>query len=376
MPDWKQDYNASVLRARNAIMGQNGRTAQAFLEIYRTVADSILDFQQQLQRGNVSDLRSGILRRNLRAMIEGLKQRLPEIVERKLNESAFRAVQGHIEGLEKALSQVSIPSEVQAQIRGGVLFTAPSSVVANALEIYPLRQGFSGGYNYKTLINLGMEQLQENVDRLIASGLQRGLSANNLTKELAMMISKNDPDFNRVLRQLGPRGGKLRNAMKTVDLTQPQIKRAKKFLYQMRRIAVSEINNAYTEADRLSSVESEVVEYNRWEVSGRHYGLPSTPDSCTFNAEHDQYGLGVGVFYPETTPPLMHPFCGCYTTKVFRDPEQWLEPAPEPEPPKTWKERGFRRFFAGKTTRQRNAMIDLVNEKNQISYAFYQQFAQ
>lgn len=374
MPDWTEAYDEQVLKARNAIMGKTGKTAQAYLKIYRVIGQAIIDFRREVRKKNITDLRSATVHRNLKALLDGLERQIPAIVDAELRRAIERSIQAHRLGLEEAIRAVNPSKKVVKSIRGTVLFTNPQQIVTNAMEYYPIRQGFSSSYQYRTLINEGLAQLQDDLDRLIGSAIQRGISADNLTKEMAVMLSKNDPEFNRVLRQLGPRGGRLRNAMKGVDLSQPQIDKAKKFLTKMRRIAVSEINNAYTEADRLSSIQSKVVRYNRWEVSGKHWGVYSTPDSCTFNYEVDQYGLGKGVFYPETTPALMHPFCGCWCSKKYAEPEQWLEPAPNPESPNTFSERGYRRFFKGKTTAHRNRNIDKVNRMNELAYWFYQKY--
>lgn len=368
MPDWKTDYNEFVLNARNSIMGKGGTAKETYLQMYRAVAQALVDFDEAVSKGRVTDIRSPILRRNLGRMLEGLKQTLPKIMESGLDEATGTAIRAHIVGMQNAIraTGTEIPNLKNVIDNFEKLKT-------NALSYVPMRQGLDPNFTYRTYLNLGITNLRREIDLAIASGIQRGIPADEFTKELALKMSKNDPEFNKVLQNLGPRGGKLRNGMKNVNIPKDQVRRAKSFLYQARRIAVSEVNNAYNEADLLATREATVVGYNEWQVSGRHYGLPSTPDACTFNYEVDQFGLGEGVFHVETTPSLLHPFCGCYTLKIFREPEEWDTEREPPPPLKEHNERGYRRFFKGKSTAHRNRNLDLVNEKNKLAYEFLEE---
>lgn len=157
-----------------------------------------------------------------------------------------------------------------------------------------------------------------------------------------------------------------------MQIDRDDIVKAKSFLKQARRIAVTETGNAYHEANRVASIQSEVTGHVRWRVSGRHYGLPTTPDSCTYNFEADQFGLGEGVFYAHTVPPLQHPYCGCFTEMRVRPVEEWDDPKPEPDPPREISERGARRFYKGKSTSHRLTNVERTNELNRLSYQVFQ----
>lgn len=365
MPRWEDEYNLGILNARNAIIGANGRSTELYLLIYRAVAEALLDLDASI---GSDAIRKAIVRRNVNRMLVQLERLIPTLID-QYQDTIIREIAGaHVDGLVNAVALTGgdISDEVYSLLRS-------DRIVANALEYYPIRQGLGTNYNFRTLINLRIEDLQSEIDRLIASGINRGISADRLTQEIAVLMSKNDPEFQQVLRNLGPRGGAIRKSMRTIpfDEIKSEVPRARKFLHQARRIAVSEINNAYNEADRLATEISPVVQYNRWEVSSAHYGLPTTPDVCTYAAETDQFGLGVGVFYVETTPSLFHPFCACYTSKIFKRPDQWLEPRPEPKAPRIRTERGARRFFKGKTTAHRERNIEISNNHNRLAYEFY-----
>src|SRR5690606_16184845 len=90
-----------------------------------------------------------------------------------------------------------------------------------------------------------------------------------------------------------------------------EAKRVKSILYDSRRIAVSEINNHLRLANQASLVQGHVVKAATWQLSGRHAGLPSSPDECDDLATQDKYGLGPGAHLVEYWPDAPHPFCGC-----------------------------------------------------------------
>lgn len=359
MPNkWESDYNRMIALARQRVAGGNGKMRTMYLDMYRVLAESLLRLNNDIASGRISDIRGVRMRRAFQEMAENLGADFTRIIKREIEDSVELIKVAHEEAIRNA-----------SAITGVAVNSNITVLVDDALESSVIRKGLIPEYNYRTLINRGISDLKDDINRLISSGIARGVAPEQLGKELAVMMSRNDQEFQAVLRNLGPRGGRLANSMKEID--PKDLTRAKNLLFDARRIAVTEVANAYHEADRIASVESEVVAGMKWQVSGRHYGLPTSPDSCTFLHETDQYGLGAGVFYPETCPSLQHPFCACYTLKTFRDPVDWGTPKEEPSAPKMYDERGLRRFFKGKTANFRERQTDRINRLNQLAYDSY-----
>lgn len=115
------------------------------------------------------------------------------------------------------------------------------------------------------------------LDRRINSGLARGLSAQQLAREVRDLVNPNTP------------GG---------------------VQYAALRLARTEINNAYhAMAIRAAELKPWVTKLE-WHTSGSH----ARPDEC------DQ--LNGRLFEPADTPRKPHPQCLCYVTQVIGDPDK------------------------------------------------------
>ena len=185
------------------------------------------------------------------------------------------------------------------------------------------------------------------MDRFIASQVGLGVSAETSKRRLAFMLAsgsngKIDPALMRALRTRGVAGRRFAQLLrrleadpdnlgfKTKGEAREQLATARGLLWKSRRIMVSETNTAHSEAHREASIESPVVGYLRWNLSGRHAGLPSSPDVCDTLANRDLHGLGKGVYYPETYPIRPHPNCGCFQSFVLRPITEWGNDKEEP----------------------------------------------
>jgi len=80
--------------------------------------------------------------------------------------------------------------------------------------------------------------------------------------------------------------------------------------YRVRRVARSEINNAFVER-QLSRLAARGVRYVRWiTTSGRPCQI------CVGIATTDAFGLGAGVFPIDAVPEPPHPYCQCARVAV------------------------------------------------------------
>ncbi len=113
------------------------------------------------------------------------------------------------------------------------------------------------------------------IDRIINSGLARGLSARELAAEVRAFIRPDTPGGAR---------------------------------YASMRLARTEINNAFHATQANEAEKSPFVTACRWRLSGSH----PTPDECNEYAE--QGDLGDGLWSPGRVPAKPHPNCLCYLT--------------------------------------------------------------
>ena len=139
------------------------------------------------------------------------------------------------------------------------------------------------------------------IQRRVMAGIARGQSANSLARDVEEYLVG------------GRRGAK-----------------GSRIAYQAKRLARTEINNAYWESTTVSAHQSRVVSAQMWQLSGRH----KVWDMCDLFAGSDNYQLGSGVYPAGNTPSKPHPQCLCYLVDVLREPEEWMQPKPAPGTPR------------------------------------------
>lgn len=86
--------------------------------------------------------------------------------------------------------------------------------------------------------------------------------------------------------------------------------------YRVRRVAFSEINNAYVERQLSRYAKDPRVLAIRWVTTG-----PNPCPTCVAFARSNLWGLGSGV-YPKTKVPVPpHPYCRCRRVPVYELPK-------------------------------------------------------
>jgi hypothetical protein len=88
--------------------------------------------------------------------------------------------------------------------------------------------------------------------------------------------------------------------------------------YAATRLGRTEINNAAHTVNRLSYAESPYVDGVLWELSLSHPDV----DDCDEFSIMDEFGLGEGVFTPESVPDKPHPQCYCSISPITISPEE------------------------------------------------------
>lgn len=169
-------------------------------------------------------------------------------------------------------------------------------------------------------------------DRLLEM-IQEGQSYEKAAQRIMAGLVQGDEELEDIARRFGPRGGVRRFASGDTDRTTSRI--AQRIGRDARRIARTEMAQAYHEADNLSAARSRVVRGLKWTLSSNHPEY----DVCDELARQDLFGLGPGVYPPGKLPSLPHPNCQCSSRFVLRDPDERGEPVDpsrrqrEPEEP-------------------------------------------
>lgn len=125
------------------------------------------------------------------------------------------------------------------------------------------------------------------VDRTVARGLLLGHNAETIAKSVSGLIN---PDV---------KGG---------------------VSYAAHRLARTEINHAYQEAQAARYQDEPWVRGMKWNLSNTH----PRPDVCNSNATEDLHKLGRGV-YPIGSRPDSHPNCLCYQTVEQQTEDDFVE---------------------------------------------------
>lgn len=90
--------------------------------------------------------------------------------------------------------------------------------------------------------------------------------------------------------------------------------------YAARRLARTEINNAYHAVIIGHNADKPWNDGIKWNLSGSH----PVVDRCDDYARRDHSGLGKGVYPPDDVPRKPHPQCLCYVYPVTVSPDLFL----------------------------------------------------
>jgi hypothetical protein len=314
-----KDYINVLYEARRIVTEQMTQRLQ--LELLEYYTRSVERAFELLQSGNITPENHIRWVREYQDALKNFTGGAEQIAKAEVMRTIQRAGQIHNGALTRLFEDMGVPTAFTFE-----------GMVDEALRGHIYRRALNVGRTYKTLQARALTHITGTIERDIATALSEGKSWRALRSDLikTVLLESDSPIELREEAQ-----SKRILALKDFGTTDTAGRQAvKKLMFDMDRIARSEINNAYTEADRAGSERSPVVKGIKWNVSGRHAGLPSSPDICDVYAEADDHGLGPGVYFAETLPARPHPFCLCSLEYVTRPPEDWDKPKPEPSSPK------------------------------------------
>lgn len=298
MPEYADQYRRAILTARNQVLNPRGVPKEAYQGLMQLYARMISDINRDLGVGRITPERAEALENLIIRRFNDLGDELGVLFARQKRSVAEVAANGHAEAVERAASAADVTG----------LSVSFNTVPDEALETMMLRRGLTAR-NFQSVIKRNLLNAADDIDQYLRSAVGRGVSADRAAKELAGILSRNNDDVLGLVNDGRLMKSNINRALREGDINMQTYKQASQVLFDSRRIMVSEINTAYRESDLLSQDRSPIVGASKWQVSGRHYGLPSSPDVCTIYHETDQFGLGTGVFPTKNVPSTPHPFC-------------------------------------------------------------------
>lgn len=372
MNEWQRMYTEAVYKARMDALTSGGEPRAAISRLYALYAKMIKDVDRDFGSGMITEARKEALSRQINARLKDLGKQLQQTFADQELIAIDKAIAGHKNGLD-AIN--SLGFTVSANFE-----KVPEETIRYMLR----RRGIQGSKNYELLVGRNLEYMGSEVDMFLNSAIGRGVSAERASQELAGMIARDDPRLLSLIDNGRLSTPKIKAALKEGTINEETFNEAREILWKSKRIMRTEINTAYREADVISSYKTPVVGYLKWEVSGRHFGVWSSPDICTFYYEDDQFGLGSGVFPILNLPGTPHPNCGCYSTEVYRSPKNWEKQKPGVVEPPTMTHPGIMKLLNERAKTNKHlaeglrrvteshikTQINLANEYNNLAYTY------
>jgi len=301
-PKWITEWERVLLASRSNRLGPTVLNAEARDFIAGIYADMLLQIEAIVLRAG-ADL-NPLVARTLASRLRSIIEQTSTEFSLEMSDRIDRIIQGVAEAHEDAFKAAVDTSG----FKGG--FVADfARVPQRALEMMAIRHATGGiSQNFRSVIATNWGKTFKELDRFIAREVGLGASVETSKRRLAFMLASDsagniDPDLLRALRIRGVAGRRfaqlltrLKNDPAHMGFSSKasaisNLKAARGLLWKSRRIILSEQNTAHSEAHRESAIESPVVGFGRWNVSGRHRGLPSSPDVCDTLATRDLYGL-------------------------------------------------------------------------------------
>jgi hypothetical protein len=259
-------------------------------EVIRLMQDALRDIDVHLR---VLERKSGVgvaVRRSQiaaarAAILRGLTNswaRLGNVIETQAAATALAAAEANAKYDKAFLDALGLSPAEQKEFNESMRQSAKSSV-RNAMNraVSPgARQALSERVYGSRALASGF------VDRRINSAIARGLSAKEFAAEMRGIINPRTP------------GG---------------------VSYAAKRLARTEINNAF-HITQINDVRGKPwVNGLRWSLSGSH----PKPDQCDALARGHSQGLGAGVYRPDDVPNKPHPQCLCFLEPVTMSPAEF-----------------------------------------------------
>ena len=317
MADPERTYNEALAEARQRLV-EGGLTAEVVQRIREALAESLVRLVNEAGAGRLTEERLEALRESLDTALQDYRDQAVVVLEQGRQDAMELAVQGHTAGLTAVLEETGQAGSIAV----AETFT---DVPDRVLEVQATRRAEGVVDEMATLVNRSVQDAADDIDEQLGRIVDQGVDNETVAKDIARILARGNPDLQDTLEQMG-RGTDVdvEPDADPVALDSEDLSQAKRLEYEARRIAVSETNSHYHEADVVAGVRSPVVDLLRWRTSQLHTAEKRyVPDVCDVMEEADLYGYGEGLFHPAAAPSLMHPHCQCRYETVLKDPEDY-----------------------------------------------------
>jgi len=316
-------YTEALAEARARIVGGGGLGQRTAAELRRALAQMLVDLQADVDAGEVTPDRAEGLRESIDRALQRFRDRAVVVLQQARDDAIQQAIDGHVQGLEQTVEEADVPAA--GTIAVGETFT---DVPEKVLETAMTRRAIGGAETMQTLVTRNVQEAADDIDDTIESAIGRGVSNQRLARDIANELARGDEDLQDLMRTMArDQGIDVGPDADPVEITEDELSRAKQLEYDARRIAVSEINSHYHEADVIAAIESPVIDLLQWRTSSQHTtDKRYVPDICDFFENTDVQGYGEGLFHPAAAPSLVHPHCQCRYEKVYKEPENYGTP--------------------------------------------------
>ena len=296
-------YNQALLDARRRGFALGAEALARLARAFESAATAIELILQQDTGDSLTRARASMLRAQILGVVQVLQQRVQGAVTGSVETTIAEVVAIHQRITTELMALEYVPPGLNAgfaQLNARV----PAVIAAR-------RQGSA---TYETLIQRNIQGAGPELDNLITQSVSRGVAPRQLAKDITALLRERESALDPDAYGIDP----------------SQVANLRRLQSDSRRIAVTETMNALREANNQAMQVSPVVRAVRWQRSGRHGGLPSTPDECDVLAECDFYGFGPGYYPPERFPLAPHPYCACVQggPTLLRPPSEWADPKP------------------------------------------------
>jgi hypothetical protein len=317
MPDPERTYNEAVTEARQRLV-QGGLTAEVVQRIRQALAESLIRLVGDAEAERLTPQRLESLRESLDAALQQYRDQAVVVLEQGRRDAIELAVQGHTAGLSAVADQTAAVGSIAV----GESFT---DVADTVLEVQAVRRGEGVADTMQTLITRGVQEAVDDIDEQLGRIVDQGVDNETVAEDIARILARGNPDLQETLNEIGTGTDvDIDPEADPVALDEDDLDAARRVEYDARRIAVSETNSHYHEADVVAAVQSPVVDLVRWRTSMLHTeDKRYVPDVCDYLEQADLYGYGEGLYHPAAAPSLVHPHCQCRYETVLKDPEDY-----------------------------------------------------
>ena len=317
MADPERTYNEALAEARQRLV-EGGLTAEVVQRIREALAESLVRLVNEAGAGRLTEERLEALRESLDTALQDYRDQAVVVLEQGRQDAMDLAVQGHTAGLTAVLEETGQAGSIAV----AETFT---DVPDRVLEVQATRRAEGVVDEMATLVNRSVQDAADEIDEELGRIIGQGVDNKTVAKDIARLLAGDDQEMLDTLDQMGVGTGvDIDPDADPEALDEDALSRAKQLEYDGRRIAISETNSHYHEADVVAGVQSPVVDLLRWRTSQLHTAEKRyVPDVCDVMEEADLYGYGEGLFHPAAAPTLMHPHCQCRYETVLKDPEDY-----------------------------------------------------